>query len=361
MRIAQRIGLNNDGNSFGLPPFETEMRRRLWWQLLLIDHRVAEISGCPPPSYSWSTNPPLNVNDSDLFEGMRDGPVESERSTEMIFVSLRCQIFEFTGKLQAILDSPTRTKDKAIDAFERHLESQYLQHCDSSAPVHSFSSLLARLEVSKLRSGLFSPRVPPGSRRQLPQNEQDSVFAASLRVMELHNAMLATETIQKFVWYALTNPPFPAYLYLLCGLRTRTSGELADRAWEQLAQHSENREKHSSWDHPNKSSPLRFAIASLTIKAWEARKPARSHAPRFISDLRGRLASNKTRMTDDVVGASDAFNPGGVPRLASTDVFSLPGLPLNELEWPTYIDFMQDDVMFPTGETQSFGYGAGPT
>ncbi|KAK5024870.1 hypothetical protein LTR13_010713 [Exophiala sideris] len=245
MRIAQRMDLNNDGKRLGLTPFEAEMRRRLWWQLLLIDNRVAEISGSPPPSYSWSAKPPGNVNDNDLFAGMRDSLLESERLTEMMFVLLRCEIFEFTRN-QATLESPTSTKDKAIDAFECHLESKYVQHCNPLAPLHSFSSLLARLEVWKLRSGLFDPRGLSGSRRQLPPNEQDRVFSASLRVMELHNTMLATESIQKFVWYALTNPPVPAYLYLLCGLRTTTSGELADRAWTQLAQHSENRKKHNS-------------------------------------------------------------------------------------------------------------------
>ncbi|KIV80799.1 hypothetical protein PV11_08275 [Exophiala sideris] len=366
MRIAQRMGLNNDGKLLGLTPFEAEMRRRLWWQLLLIDNQVAEISGSPPPSYSWSTNPPSNANDNDLFAGMRDSPIESERLTEMMFVLLRCEIFEFTRN-QATLDSLTSTKDRAIDAFERHLERKYVQHCDPSAPLHSFSSLLARLEVWKLRSGLFDPRGLRGSRRQLPQNEQDRVFAASLRVMELHNMMLATESIQKFVWYALTNPPFPAYLYLLCGLRTRTSGELADRAWTQLAQHSENRKKHNSWDYPQKSSPLRLAIGNLTLKAWEAREGARSPlqpqlpVPRFISDLRDLLAPRMPAILYDGSGADplrtcDALNTSGLPSLdAGDDDFYL------ELEWPAFNNFMQGEVPFDAGETQPFDYGSGST
>ena len=32
-RIANAMGLHRDGAQFGLPPFETEMRRRLWWQV----------------------------------------------------------------------------------------------------------------------------------------------------------------------------------------------------------------------------------------------------------------------------------------------------------------------------------------
>jgi hypothetical protein len=31
LRIAQSLGLHRDGTKFGLSPFDTEMRRRLWW------------------------------------------------------------------------------------------------------------------------------------------------------------------------------------------------------------------------------------------------------------------------------------------------------------------------------------------
>jgi len=56
IRIAQRVGLNTDGTTFGLLPFEVEMRRRLWWQLILIDHRVSELSGAgfAPLTYTVS-------------------------------------------------------------------------------------------------------------------------------------------------------------------------------------------------------------------------------------------------------------------------------------------------------------------
>jgi hypothetical protein len=31
LRISQSLGLHRDGTRFGLSPFDTEMRRRLWW------------------------------------------------------------------------------------------------------------------------------------------------------------------------------------------------------------------------------------------------------------------------------------------------------------------------------------------
>lgn len=36
IRISQSLGLHRDGAKFGLPPFDTEMRRRLWCKLILL-------------------------------------------------------------------------------------------------------------------------------------------------------------------------------------------------------------------------------------------------------------------------------------------------------------------------------------
>ena len=36
VRIATSMGIHRDGAQFGLAPFETEMRRRLWWQVCTI-------------------------------------------------------------------------------------------------------------------------------------------------------------------------------------------------------------------------------------------------------------------------------------------------------------------------------------
>lgn len=48
VRIAQTLGIHRDGTHFDLPPFEVEMRRRLWWQVCILDARSAEDQGCDP-------------------------------------------------------------------------------------------------------------------------------------------------------------------------------------------------------------------------------------------------------------------------------------------------------------------------
>lgn len=48
VRIAQSLGMHRDGTHFDLPPFEVEMRRRLWWQVCILDTRSSEDHGCDP-------------------------------------------------------------------------------------------------------------------------------------------------------------------------------------------------------------------------------------------------------------------------------------------------------------------------
>lgn len=48
VRIAQTLGIHRDGSHFKLTPFEIEMRRRLWWQVCILDARAAEDHGCDP-------------------------------------------------------------------------------------------------------------------------------------------------------------------------------------------------------------------------------------------------------------------------------------------------------------------------
>jgi hypothetical protein len=48
VRISQTLGIHRDGSHFGLSPFEIETRRRLWWQVCILDARSSEDHGCDP-------------------------------------------------------------------------------------------------------------------------------------------------------------------------------------------------------------------------------------------------------------------------------------------------------------------------
>lgn len=48
VRLAQLVGVHRDGLCLGLSPFETELRRRVWWNLLILEGPSSEDLGCDP-------------------------------------------------------------------------------------------------------------------------------------------------------------------------------------------------------------------------------------------------------------------------------------------------------------------------
>ena len=48
LRVAQTMGLHRDPAQFGIPPYEAETRRRVWWHIIHMDGVVAMSSGLPP-------------------------------------------------------------------------------------------------------------------------------------------------------------------------------------------------------------------------------------------------------------------------------------------------------------------------
>ena len=266
------MGLNTDGTSFGLLPFETEMRRRLWWQIVLLDYRASELSGAGPAliDYTWTTKLPLNVNDSDLFPDMRDPPKEHQGVTEMVFVLQRCEIFYAAQEIRNGCHSHEEI-DKSVSAVEQGIEQRYLDFCDLSVPLHLLSTLMARTGLSKLRAGPLHPFTVANS-GGLADSGKETLFVLYLQMLEHHNTMMGSPILKRFLWHIGNNMPAPALIYCMVALRQRPKGELADRAWKILEESCDR--TWASAQHEGQSKykerPLYVALCNLTMKAWEA-------------------------------------------------------------------------------------------
>jgi hypothetical protein len=87
VRIGHAIGLHNDSSIAGLPLFQREMRRRLWWQIIVLDSALAMDRGSSPACWkgSFNTKLPLHINDEDIWlDGPEDVP-ERQEFTAMTF------------------------------------------------------------------------------------------------------------------------------------------------------------------------------------------------------------------------------------------------------------------------------------
>ena len=243
-RIAQSLGLHRDGTLFSLPPFETEMRRRLWWQICLLDGRAGESTGVENSvlTQQFDTKLPLNINDSDLDPKMSDPPVEHNGVTDMIFSLLR---YEVGYGLRSLHGGPSphsvwhklgsnclssEEKLKFIDEFEARLQDKYLKHCNPEAPLDFVSITVARSIICRMRLFMQQPRQVSGDAK-VGKDYAEKKFQLSIEILENAHVLLSSESTQKWRWNFQTFIPWHALSHILSELCIRTKGQAVDRAW----------------------------------------------------------------------------------------------------------------------------------
>ncbi|KAG7110669.1 Transcription factor vrtR1 like protein [Verticillium longisporum] len=134
-RIAQRMGLHRDGEVQGLSPFDVQMRRRLFFQILPLDgasSRMAGVAVSIPDD--WDTRQPLNIDDEQIWPTMTEAPVAREGATEMIFCLARSSLGTFIAKPGKSVDASKHLDDRArewaIKEAEKEVEERYIRYCD---------------------------------------------------------------------------------------------------------------------------------------------------------------------------------------------------------------------------------------
>ncbi|KAL9106885.1 MAG: hypothetical protein Q9227_008133 [Pyrenula ochraceoflavens] len=314
MRIGQRIGLHRDGAEYGLDPFEVNMRSRLWWQIIWIDARSAELSGSAITHLSpqWETRGPLNVNDSDIYPGMENPPPERQGATEMMFVLLRYEMAQFFKDMKSrwvwkgtwyhrdgSLVQPEE-KEALINELENTIERKFLRYCDPLIPLHLITTIVARSIICIGRIISKHPRHRADKGASMTQEDKDIIFQSALKALEYDTLAVTNGKTSHFLWHTHAYFQWPAVIVLVDMLRTRTLGDDVDKAWRQL----EDVAKH----HPEISqgnSAIHNACAGLAIKAWGARStalqasnpqafPAPPTPPHWITTFQTRRASKRS-------------------------------------------------------------------
>ena len=310
VRIGQGQGLHRDGGGFKLPPFDAEMRRRLWWLIIILEaHQTQRAGASSPHTYDSSdTRVPLNVNDADLYPDMKESPTPRRGATEMIFFLMWCEILGSVRTFWLDKNRNPRSKnsrEELLPHMEEVLEDRFLKYCDPLEPLHMLCSTMGRMSICKCRLLLHHPRqlsVSNGS-EGAAQSKRDVSFYNSLKLVEYDNHM-QSKPLQRFRWHTNNFLQYPAIIYLLIDLRMRPIDDLQfSRAWDQIEQFFENRSEFLV----DNNKAICNAICSLCVKAWEAKEAkveerARQQyktppffstnlrTPKFVTEIRRRRA-----------------------------------------------------------------------
>ncbi|KAH8680940.1 fungal-specific transcription factor domain-containing protein [Xylariales sp. PMI_506] len=291
VRLAYRMGLHRDGAQFNLSPFEIEERRRLWWNLAGFDRRIGEMTGSTITAISngGDCKLPLNINDADLHLHAKDPPISHTSATEMVFSLTRLEFAKAPGsdKMKSVLSdvNPQPVNNVAdhrmsnyLERFTTHLEDTYLKHCDPKIPLHYFTLTMTRANTAKLKllSAFF--KVALTTPTSLTPAENDATVIEAIKMIEYDSMIYANESLKGFLWYTLMHFPFPAYVCLIKDLRTRTTGELCERAWQAIFEHHERRKLIQ-----NMGTPMHIGFSTLFVKAWDAREAAEAQQGRTLA------------------------------------------------------------------------------
>ncbi|KAK4504211.1 hypothetical protein PRZ48_005127 [Zasmidium cellare] len=287
VRIAQTIGIHRDGSHFGLAPFEVEMRRRLWWQVCILDTRASEDHGCDPTivEQSFDTKMPLNINDVDMSPQMKEYPPERQGCTDMSFCLLRFEVANTFRRINYIPPGPHKActqyfsavtledKERWITECHQRLEDRYLKHCDMSVPLFWVTATVARLMMSKMWLMVYHPFQRADGGASLSDETKEKLFITSLENME-YSILLETEArTMKWGWLFKTYMQWHALAFTLSELCHRTTGDLVERAWVAVEKTRDGR-----WGDPNnpeyegRSGHLWRPLKKLYKKAKEARQ-----------------------------------------------------------------------------------------
>ena len=307
VRIAQGMGLERDGVFLGLPPFETEMRRRIWWLLKNHDFRTAELCGLAKfrdlDTSAESTKWPTNVNDDELYPNMPSLPAESNKLTDMAFVALRYELTNFAaariasfrqqGKDPSQWNLHASGSDKAkIDGAFRELEgileTKYIRYCDPSQPLHLMTMLMARSAMNIVRFLTHHPRRW-ASIEQTPVSERQWIWEICIKLLEQHNMLQSNPQLKQFAWNASYNLQWHAFIHVLDTLRAYPLIVDAEKAWQLIGKTYENNPDMVF----DTKKPTHVAVGNLCLKAYSAREATSQNAniclpptPEFILQLR---------------------------------------------------------------------------
>ncbi|KAL7960397.1 fungal-specific transcription factor domain-containing protein [Trichoderma compactum] len=293
VRIAQRMGLHRDGEGLGLSPFDVQMRRRLFWQLLPLDGYAGQVSGTGisiPPN-SRDTKPPLNINDAQIYPDMTHQPEELNGASEMIYCLTKAELsnlYTRTGVETKDAGGTIQLRasgelEKLIDEVESTIETKYLRYCDIINPLHFvvLGSVRSATNAVRLRN-----RISALMNHTIGDPERKQLCDLALKILDTDCTPYSNPQLRRFRWNIKAVFLWDALMCLLTSLAKVgiISSMERNSIWSKMADVYSN---HA--EILDSKRAFQAAVGRLTLKAWAVIPPSdAAPEPDYITTLRSR-------------------------------------------------------------------------
>ncbi|CAM1508848.1 Fc.00g025870.m01.CDS01 [Cosmosporella sp. VM-42] len=246
IRAAQSMGLHRDGKKLGLSPFESEVRRRLWWHFLGRDARAVEdygLQNTSAPSLMSGVDMPLNLEDSDLWPEMNELPRPRAGWTKMTLALVNIEItraWAELGQLSSATNGPPREEDRAriVRDLTCRMED-VLKYCNPVVPQQRMTVEVARFIMRKMdlvTRQQWRAMNHPGDQELLATEEN---LLEALSVLEEADSTWHDDLLRPFRWSMRSYPQYHMMLYILWHLCVRPEGPSVHRALAAVNAHLE--------------------------------------------------------------------------------------------------------------------------
>ncbi|KAI0452485.1 fungal-specific transcription factor domain-containing protein [Xylaria acuta] len=282
IRLAQALNIHQDGDGTPhsrLTPFEAEQRRRLWWQLIVLDIRAAEDRGTGTiiARGSYDVRLPHNIDDvefgPDTTTPLRDRPGPSD-ATFGLFTAQSSGIFLWSEYARQNVGEEETVRRA------RHLEEQFVKGADPGHVGSYLASVTVRLIILKMWLVMRYPLHPRGGtmpgtaagqgktapstlpardvaaipdvsgsgssaspsstttttaispRRASPFVSHQSTLRTAVSIMELAEFSESGPYSDRFRWWAETYVQWHPLAVTLAELCAQTEGDVVEHAWQ---------------------------------------------------------------------------------------------------------------------------------
>lgn len=248
IRIAQGLGLHRDGTHFGLPPFEVEMRRRVWWTLCSLDMRGAEEAGTDLTivNRTFDTEFPRNIDDEDISPESREMPVGREGLTDMAVALVRHETIALCRRLFALATasgsvcpkdagSTLAERERMLVGVYERIETTFLRHLPSaSSSISVMIAMVARIIMAKSSLVIYQPMLFPGTGPDLSAEIKERLFVSAVEIVEYVQKLNRDPRFKRWRWLFQTYTHWHAVAYILLEMTRRAWTPPLERAWADL-------------------------------------------------------------------------------------------------------------------------------
>ncbi|KAK1245598.1 hypothetical protein MKX08_005227, partial [Trichoderma sp. CBMAI-0020] len=258
LRIATSVQLHRDAESFKTPaltPFQVEIRRRLWWQIIFIDSisRSGHGTGLAASDTMFDTKIPSRISASD----QKSSSTASDTESKFLICILRCEIWTLCRFLNANQQKPLEQKLKAFNLTVSRLEGSYIAMLSSNNALESLVKTMTSLAFSKVEHTIYLQHFR-NLKELLQMPSQEMVqhhLELSINILRDAHKLRTEPSWERWRWQLQGDFPWASMSAVFIQLCQSTWSATSERGWaltNQILKDAPDRvKKNASWDKLN--------------------------------------------------------------------------------------------------------------